>query len=86
MNLPADFVRNIRYSFGVVGEQWLMDLPSLLDEAAEKWDLTLGKPLLLSYNYVTAAQRADGTDVVLKISVINWTFDKKSENCFKIGA
>jgi streptomycin 6-kinase len=74
MNLPSDFLHNIRNSFGAAGEQWLADLPSLLAEAAEKWNLTLGEPLLLSYNYVCAAKRADGTDVVLKIGVPNREF------------
>lgn len=74
MNLPADFIRNICHSFGATGEQWLRDLPALLDEAAEKWGLTIGEPLLLSFNYVTAAKRADGTDVVLKIGVIDREF------------
>ena len=69
MNLPPDFLHNIRNSFGKQGEQWLADLPLLLAEAAQKWGLTIGEPMLLSYNYVCAAQRADGSDVVLKIGV-----------------
>jgi streptomycin 6-kinase len=71
MNLPADFLHNIHTAFGVDGKQWLENLPSLLEEAAQKWELTLGEPLLLSYNYVCAAKRADGTDVVLKLGVPN---------------
>lgn len=67
--LPATFLQNIRSSFGPTGETWLQNLPRLLHSAAEKWDLTLGEPLLLSYNYVCAAQRADGTEVVLKLGV-----------------
>jgi streptomycin 6-kinase len=74
MNLPPDFLHNIRNAFGAAGEQWLLDLPSLLETAAQKWDLTLGEPLLLSYNYVCAAKRADGTDVVLKMGVPNREF------------
>ena len=69
LDLPQDFVRNIRNSFGRNGEKFLSDLPALLDEAARRWDLTIGRPFLLSYNYVTAAKRADGTEVVLKIGV-----------------
>lgn len=71
MKLPPDFVRNIRSAFGKAGEQWLTDLPSLLAEAANKWHLTLGPALPLSYNYVTMAKRSDGLDVVLKIGVMN---------------
>jgi len=74
LHLPLIFLRNIRNSFGDEGQHWLGNLPSLLKEAAEKWDLTLGEPLLLSYNYVCAAQRADGTEVVLKIGVANREF------------
>ncbi len=69
MKLPADCIHNIHTAFGATGRQWLADLPSLLAQAAQKWDLTLSEQLLLSYNYVTAAKRADGTDVVLKIGV-----------------
>lgn len=74
MNFPADFLRNIRGAFGEQGNQWLLELPSLLAYAARKWELTLGAPMLLSYNYVTSAKRADGTDVVLKIGVPNREF------------
>jgi streptomycin 6-kinase len=69
LDLPEDFIRNIRHAFGIKGDQFLLDLPALLAEAARRWDLVLGRPFLLSYNYVTAARRADNTDVVLKIGV-----------------
>jgi streptomycin 6-kinase len=71
MPLPAPFLRNIRNSFGAEGERWLTDLPELLNNAAHRWDLSLGEPFLLSYNYVCAATRADGMQVVLKIGVPN---------------
>jgi len=69
--LPADFIRNIENSFSEneEGKAWLQALPSLLDEAARRWGLTIGEPFLLSYNYVCAAKSADGVDVVLKIGV-----------------
>jgi streptomycin 6-kinase len=71
MPLPSPFIRNIRNSFGAEGECWLADLPELLNKAARRWDLSLGEPFLLSYNYVCAATRADGTPAVLKIAVPN---------------
>lgn len=77
MNLPADFTRNIRNSFGEQGEQWLTDLPDLLEQAARKWDLLIGEPLLLSYNYVCAAQHRTGGEVVLKIGVPNPEFSSE---------
>jgi streptomycin 6-kinase len=71
MDLPADFVRNIRQSFPPDGEKWLAELPVLLDRAARRWDLELGEPFLLSYNYVCSARRKDGTEAVFKIGVPN---------------
>lgn len=69
LDLPPDFIHNIRNAFGERGERWLDDLPALLAQAVEQWDLSLGAPMLLSYNYVTQAARADGTPVVLKLGV-----------------
>ncbi len=71
MNLPDDFVRNIRVSYPQQADAWLASLPDLLEEAARRWDLVPGEPFLLSYNYVCAATRVDGTPAVLKIGVSN---------------
>ena len=70
LNLSPDFIRNIRASFPG-GPDWLDRLPDLLEQAASRWDLVLGDPFLLSYNYVCAARRKDGTPVVLKVGVPN---------------
>jgi streptomycin 6-kinase len=84
MNLPPLFVTTISSTFGADGKRYLAELPALLDEAAGRWDLTLGEPFLLSYNYVCAATRpyptgtmstsvstgsASAQEVVLKIGV-----------------
>ena len=79
LDYPEVFLRNIHNTFGEQGRQWLDRLPGLLPEAADKWDLTIGAPMLLSYNYVTAAQRSDGSAAVLKIGVPNREFT--SELC-----
>ena|SRR5690349_6798323 len=71
LELPSDFVGNIRHSFEEDGERFLAELPSLLEEAARRWNLTIGGPFLLSYNYVCAAKDADGKDIVLKIGIPN---------------
>jgi len=71
VNLPEDFVKNIHIAFPLVADQWLASLPELLKAAADRWKLTLGEQFLLSYNYVCAADRADGTPAVLKIGVPN---------------
>lgn len=49
------------------GREWVERLPALLADCAERWQLGLGSPFALSYNYVTSATRADGTPVVLKV-------------------
>ncbi len=67
--LPPDFVRNMRHSED--GERFLADLPNLLEEAARRWNLTIGGPFLLSYNYVCAAKDGSGKDLVLKIGIPN---------------
>ncbi|RPH57057.1 MAG: aminoglycoside/hydroxyurea antibiotic resistance kinase [Chloroflexi bacterium] len=76
MNLTPTFITNITNAFGAEGQRYLADLPNLLDEAARRWELTLGEPFLLSYNYVCAATRLERSatqskDVVLKIGVPN---------------
>jgi streptomycin 6-kinase len=72
MNLPPEFVKNITMVFPN-GAEWLARLPDLLAAAAHRWDLTLGEPFLLSYNYVCAATcpSSSAQDVVLKIGVPN---------------
>ena len=52
--LPPDFLRNVLTSFPG-GPDWLDRLPALLEEAAQRWNLILGAPFPLSYNYVCAA-------------------------------
>jgi streptomycin 6-kinase len=71
MNLPATFVQNIINSFGDPGRRYLIRLPDLIDEAARRWNLIVGEPFLLSYNYVCAVTRGDGSPAVLKIGVPN---------------
>jgi streptomycin 6-kinase len=54
---------------GAEGRRWLDALPGLVAEAAGRWQLTLGEPFELSFNWVMAATRADGSPVVLKLGV-----------------
>ncbi|MEZ0396603.1 MAG: aminoglycoside phosphotransferase family protein [Anaerolineales bacterium] len=71
MKLPPVFVDNVIQAFGEAGRRYLADLPARLDEAARRWNLTLGEPFLLSYNYACAATLPDGRPAVLKIGVPN---------------
>jgi streptomycin 6-kinase len=68
-HLPEAFVQTIIDLHGGVGVAWLEALPAHLNNLAAQWDLTLGQPFDLSYNYVTSAVRGDGVPVVLKVGV-----------------
>ena len=70
LGLSAEFIRNVEGSFPT-GKAWLEMLPVSLAEAARRWGLLPGEPFLLSYNYVCAATRMDGTELVLKLGVPN---------------
>ncbi len=69
--IPPRFAEHIVEVFGHEGEAWLRTLPSLVAGLARRWQLTLGAPFQLSYHYVVAARRADGTEAVLKLGVPN---------------
>ena len=61
--------RNVIGAWGAAGEQWLTDLPRILDDTARDWRLTVGEPFHLTLHYVTAVTRDDGTPAVLKLGV-----------------
>jgi streptomycin 6-kinase len=61
--------RNVIGAWGAAGEQWLADLPRVLDDTARRWQLTVGEPFDLTYHYVTAVTLDDGTPAVLKLGV-----------------
>lgn len=70
--LSKTFSKRIAAVYGRDGEDWLESLPSLLNEASQKWSLTLHQPFDdMAYHYVTPATRADGREVVLKVGVPN---------------
>jgi streptomycin 6-kinase len=70
LDLPPTFQQRIRATFREAGAAWLDGLPALLEHVAAQWNLKLGAPFELSYNYVTAATR-NGEAVVLKAGVPN---------------
>lgn len=67
--IPAAFSRHTVEVFGQAGAAWLRDLPSLVADLASQWGLELDAPFELSYNYVCAVRRSDGTEAVLKLGV-----------------
>ena len=74
MELPPRFIANIKNYFGEEGINWLSRLPSLIDHAIQRWNLSgIQQVEDLSVNYVAFARRC-GDEVVLKIGVINHEF------------
>jgi streptomycin 6-kinase len=68
LHLPERFSTIITSTYGPEGSAWLERLPETLEQCCNLWDLeTIPSAFDLSYNYVTAVQRKDGTEAVLKI-------------------
>jgi len=65
--LPAQYIHVMHEMHGAAGEQWITRLPEVLADLEQHWSIRLLPPFNLSYNYVTPAVRADGTEVVFKI-------------------
>jgi streptomycin 6-kinase len=49
------------------GVLWLESIPDLISEFERKWNIRIGAPFALSYNYVAPARLHDGSPAVLKI-------------------
>lgn len=72
MSRPADGVSDVirNKAIGAGAEQWLADLPSLIERISNDWHLDVGAPFADGTEaWVAPAQRADGTDAVLKLCV-----------------
>lgn len=68
--LPHEFVTRMVAMHGVRGQQWCDHLPQHMTTLAAHWQVELGAPFPLSFNYVCRAQRiADGLPVVIKTSL-----------------
>jgi len=67
IQIPPPLVEHVRHGLGAEWDAWLRQLPSLVRELAERWELTLGAPFELSFNYVTRVRRRDGSEAVLKV-------------------
>lgn len=64
-----NFRANVVAVHGDAGARWLPDIPRLLAEIERSWDLHVGEPYDLSWNYVAPATRADGVACVVKLAV-----------------
>jgi streptomycin 6-kinase len=67
--ITDELARNVAGVWGADGVRWLAGLPGILRALAHDWGLTIGSPFELSYHYVTAVTRGDGTPAVLKLGV-----------------
>jgi streptomycin 6-kinase len=65
--IPPRFAQKMLDVYGSAGEVWVRDLPVLVADLARCWNVVVGAPFGLSYNYVAAARRSDGTEAVLKV-------------------
>ena len=77
MKLPPEFIHTIENTYGEDGRQLIINLPRLVDEASQRWDLTDVNPVPnLSYNFVAFAlsgvsNSERSRSLVLKIGVPN---------------
>ncbi len=71
MELPSSFVASVKGAWPADGPRFLARLPSLLQLCEARWNLRLGEPFPLSYNYVVAATLPSGEEAVLKLGVPN---------------
>ena len=67
--IPPVFRRNVVGNWGDDGQRWLGELPALVAAITRDWDLELGIPYALSFNWVAPVIRADGSAAVLKLGV-----------------
>ncbi len=63
----ADFIVKLA---GEEGRAWLERLPGILALCEERWGVRIGEPVTnLSFNYVAPAERADGTEAMVKVGL-----------------
>jgi len=70
MDIPIDIPHTL--SRNQQWREWLDQLPDILAQCANLWDLQIEAPLKeeyaqMSYGYITPAKRSDGTEIILKI-------------------
>jgi streptomycin 6-kinase len=69
IDLPTDFIQNMRDVFGEKGTRFVTDLPALINKFSDKWGLSDVQPVSnLSFNFVAFARRG-AQDVALKLGV-----------------
>ncbi|MDM8530987.1 aminoglycoside phosphotransferase family protein [Anaerolineales bacterium HSG25] len=70
--VSTEFKQQIVAVWKEEGRAWLKQLPALIHQCAERWNLSVQAPMEnLSYNFVARAVQDDGTPAILKIGVPN---------------
>ncbi|NHM32683.1 aminoglycoside phosphotransferase family protein [Neobacillus terrae] len=67
--LTESFKQTLHNVHGEKGRAWMDAFPGLLQYCEKHWNLTIGKPFSLSYNYVAPAVLQSGHEAVLKLCV-----------------
>lgn len=67
--VPPALARNVVGVWGAEGKRWLADLPAMVGAVTRDWELRVGAPFALSFNWVAAVTQADGNPAVLKLGV-----------------
>lgn len=78
-HIPDTFAQNMIMMDEAVRRPWLERLPTILANCEQRWDLTIGPPFDLSFNYVAPAVRRDGTPVVVKVCLPDGTDEFPSQ-------
>jgi streptomycin 6-kinase len=70
--IPERLARFTTTRLGAEGEAWLARLPALVNACEDRWDVVAGPPFLPggAIAYVVPVLRADGSEAVVKISLI----------------
>ena len=77
--IPEKFRRDRIAMNGEEGRAWLERLPGVLTECEQRWDISIGPPFNLSFNYVAPAVQVDGTQVVVKVCSLTDEFPQQPE-------
>ena len=70
IQIPPSLADNAVRTWGDQGRQWIEQLPALVAACFRRWELAAAPAdFTLSFNFVMAVQRSDGTPAVLKLGV-----------------
>jgi streptomycin 6-kinase len=67
--VPDTLARNAAGAWGDRGRRWVSELPRIIDELLCRWSLRFEEPLTMTFHWVAAVSRDDGTPAVLKLGV-----------------